>query len=607
MLIDNVKLPKIINDVAKFDARKKKYVPYRSALDNSSDDKKLEVLLLAELQTKWDKLQKQSTGNNKLSNFLKSTAKYYRQGLTLSDREFTSTSAYMRCFDKQWLHWNQALCQFQNDLYEQLMPLHKSSFSEFQTYVNDKSAKEYKSKKALKIAWQTITSFIDYQNKHFMLAEHYYPKIIAPQPTKSNTLIINADWVTRGKELTKIIRAAREHWYETTNYSHDEILGWLLFSGIVYGGINEKQMLQGWLAALLTKEHQAFIHQRVFVSPRFAQKRYGNERVEDSDKLYNTKQIILDLVSQCWLIHYHQQSDQKDIKHALAQLSQEKIEHYLTNTLAIVTEPLKLNTLTLSRLLYYASYHWEMLDNVDIDQASVAVLRGNQNTAGLPSHGFNQLLNQNYKNKVQDYDLKNILKLSISAMAPSETAPISSSYKKAEVRKADLIIQLNKDFKQTEELKKKKLNYTPPTLIERIKKRCHQYTDLSEAILLEWVLSLLSKNKPPSNTSILQYIKTIGYEWLYFTMAQPLDIWSEEDFEALYEDILEYKAVARGNTDIVYSANLFQRMHNFAKDKYGLPAVTLQQSKNGRRVRAELVSPQAYRAIIKQILASIDI
>lgn len=157
--------------------------------------------------------------------------------------------------------------------------------------------------------------------------------------------------------------------------------------------------------------------------------------------------------------------------------------------------------------------------------------------------------------------------------------------------------------------KQKKTSKKPPTLIERVQKRYEQYDDLSEKILLDWVLSLLNRkeSKSLSNESILKYIRTIGYEWLYFTTAQPLDIWSEEEFEELYEDILEYKAVVRNNTDIGYSANLLKSMHNFAKSKYNLPSVNFQQSKNGQRVRAELISPQAYQAIITQILGSVDI
>ncbi|QCB30132.1 hypothetical protein E5677_03490 [Psychrobacter sp. PAMC27889] len=199
--------------------------------------------------------------------------------------------------------------------------------------------------------------------------------------------------------------------------------------------------------------------------------------------------------------------------------------------------------------------------------------------------------------------------LSISKNSIMQKETPNSSTKKIEARKSDLIMNLTKDFKMDEKRKKKKPNSTPYTLIERVEKRYEQYDDLSEKILLDWVLSLLDRkeSKSLSNESILKYIRTIGYEWLYFTTAQPLDIWSEEEFEELYEDILEYKAVVRNNTDVGYSANLLKSMHNFAKSKYNLPSVNFQQSKNGRRVRAELISPQAYQAIIKQILGSVDI
>lgn len=422
-------------------------------------------------------------------------------------------------------------------------------------------------------------------------------------------MIINNDWIKNGKSLVKTIRAVQHHWNQTADYSQEQILGWLIFSGIVYGGINEKQMLQGWLTSLLAKKYQPFIHQRIVVSPRFAQKRYGNEREEGSDKLYNTKQIVVDVVSQCCLMRYHKNSDQAEIKRTLSELSSDKIKQYLTVVLSDVTKPLNITPLPFSRFLHYASYHWEVLDGADIDHASVGVLRGMHNTAGLSTQDFNRFLNQKYQYKEEPYDLEHILTLSISKNSIDQKETPSSSTKKIEVRKSDLIMNLTKDFKMDEKQKKKKLNQTPYTLIERVQKRYEQYDDLSEKILLDWVLSLLNRNesKSLSNESILKYIRTIGYEWLYFTTAQPLDIWSEEEFEELYEDILEYKAVVRNNTDIGYSANLLQNMHNFAKSKYNLPSVNFQHAKNGRRVRAELISPQAYQAIITQILRSVDI
>ena len=606
MLIDNVHLPKIIDGLAKFDGRKKRYVPYPSVIDDSNPARKRELQLLADLQTQWELLLKKYPGNVR---FTQSFNKYYGQVLWPDNRTFLAISSPVSFADKLWLPQSQVIGQFQRDFTNKLKPLSGEGFDKFQAIVQDKISQAYKITKTLKQAWQTVSQFIDYQNQRYMLAEHYYPKIIAPQPIKFNPLIINNDWVKNGKSLVKIIRAVEHNWEQTTDYSQEQILGWLIFSGIVYGGINEVQMLQGWLTSLLAKEYQPFIKERIMVSPRFVQKRFGNEREEGSDKLYNTKQIIVDVVSQCWLMRYHKNSSQAEIKHIIAKLSEDKIKRYLTVALSDVIKPLGIKPLPFSRFLYYASYHWEMLDGADIDHASVGVLRGMHNTAGLSTQDFNRFLNQKYQYKEEPYDLEHILTLSISKNSIMQKETPNSSTKKIEARKSDLIMNLTKDFKMDEKRKKKKPNSTPYTLIERVEKRYEQYDDLSEKILLDWVLSLLDRkeSKSLSNESILKYIKTIGYEWLYFTTAQPLDIWSEEEFEELYEDILEYKAVVRNNTDIGYSANLFKSMHNFAKEQYNLPSVNFQHSKNGRRVRAELISPQAYQAIITQILRSVDI
>lgn len=607
MLINEIQLPKIIDDLAKFDGRKKRYVPYPSILKDSDTLRTREIQLLADLQTEWESLKRIHPGR---IGFIKSFNKYYQQALWPDERIFSFLPSSSDYFDLSWLSWSQALSQFQGALYKQLKPLSQQGFDEFQLIIENKIAKAYESSRTLKHVWQVVVKFVDYQNKHYMLAEHHYPKIIAPQPTKINPLITNTAWLKDGKALVKIINAVKHNWEQTTDYSQEKIIGWLIFSGIVYGGINEVQMLQGWLISLLAKEYQPFIKERIVISPRFVQKRFGNEREEESDKLYNTKQIVVDMVSQCWLLRYHAKSSQVEFKPIIAKLSEDKIKQYLAVALSDVIKPLGIKPLPFSRFLYYASYYWEELEDADIDHASVGVLRGMHNTAGLSTQDFGRFLNQKYQYKGEPYDLEHILTLSISknSVNQNETSS-SSSTKKIEVRKSDLIMNLTKDFKIDKKQKKKKLSQTTYTLIERVQKRYEQYDDLSEKILLDWVLSLLNRkeSKSLSNESILKYIRTIGYEWLYFTTAQPLDIWSEEEFEELYEEILEYKAVVRNNTDIGYSANLLKSMHNFAKSKYNLPSVNFQHTKNGRRVRAELISPQAYQAITTQILGSVDI
>ena len=236
MLIDKLYLPKIIDDLAKFNGRKKCYVPYSSVIKDSSPARVRELHLLAELQTEWESLQKAYPGN---INFIKCFDKHYKQILWPDDRIFCAVPAITSCYDELWLPPSQVVSRFNRVFYEQLRPLSNQGFDEFQAMVQDKISRAYESTKILKQIWQTVSKFIDYQNQHYMLAEHHYPKIIASQPIKTNPLIINADWVKNGKLLVKTIRAVQHHWNQTSDYSQDQILGWLVFSGIVYGGINE--------------------------------------------------------------------------------------------------------------------------------------------------------------------------------------------------------------------------------------------------------------------------------------------------------------------------------------------------------------------------------
>nr|WP_299040450.1 hypothetical protein [uncultured Psychrobacter sp.] len=129
---------------------------------------------------------------------------------------------------------------------------------------------------------------------------------------------------------------------------------------------------------------------------------------------------------------------------------------YLYSVLTNVTEPLNIKPLPFSSFLYYASYYWEGLEGADIDHASVGVLRGMHNTAGLSTQDFYWFLNQKYQHTNEPYDLEHILTLSISKNSVNQNETPSSSTKKIEVRKSDLIMNLTKDFKMEEKQKKKK-------------------------------------------------------------------------------------------------------------------------------------------------------
>ena len=249
-------------------------------------------------------------------------------------------------------------------------------------------------------------------------------------------------------------------------------------------------------------------------------------------------------------------------------------------------DPLGIELPTLNGLLKYASYHWEVLDGVRIDQASVSILKGKQNSTGLLALNFNQLLNNTFKiHQNLHYDIHSLTPYAVSPQSKIESEqanqPLEANKVKVQVRKSDLIQKIFRAFELDDKYGSKQLKnaqgyaqIAPYTyhamafahlqhrkwkrhlnLNTRLLKFCQQFDELNERLLLLWVYDLLKQPKPPSHASIKKYLSLIGYEWLYFTLGQPLEHWQSEDFEELYEDILEYKMVERNNIAINQSAN----------------------------------------------------
>lgn len=663
---NEIDIPIITKGFAKYNSRRKKYVLLPSVIEQSdlvSDKQLFRYQLLADLQTKWESLRQQSTQQDKQKllkndnnrqqtnsslNKLKSVHHYYLQSIKMTfepiEHGHTLIPYNSDLYDSRW--WIETFTAHKKQFQAKIRLLSSKAFDEFKDYAKNHINGLCKNDKQIQKAWQIVTEFVDFQNTSFMLAEHYYPAITAPKKIKLNPYSYDAAWVYYGKQLNSIVKAVNKYWFQVAesfknggaDYSESQIIGWLLFSGIVYGGINDKAVLEAWLLALINSPNTVdpFIDERLLISVRYEHKSYGNERIGANEQIFNTHQIILDQMSQCWLLKLKSTIDAENgadhRQQLLQKISKQSLKSLIIPVLQPVLKSAAIEVPPLTRLLKYASYHWEMLPSVSIDQASVTILKGRQNTTGLPKEDFDAFLNSTFRaNPRIAYNLNDIVLASISnsKAANPKGSNLSARFAKAQVRKSDLIAKIFRAFELADKhktpLPKNALGYKqiPPyltrplnfkrlnlastswkpmlSLNSRLLKLCKQYDDLSENILINWVYSLLNQKKAPNHDSIKKYIGSIGYEWLYFTVGQPLESWNEEDFEELYEDILEYKMVERGNKAVNQSANLYQRMHQFAVEKYALAPVIIAQAGSYRRVRSELISPQTFKAIIEQL------
>ena len=508
--------------------------------------------------------------------------------------------------------------QFQqkiNELIEIYIGLNKLGYKEFIKRSYRLIDRKYSQNATIFLAAnQLLTAFVGDKNKRTRLKHGYYPApITIKNKVKQNPYRIKPDWIKHGKKITQVVQTVLAYWhskdfYHTVNdskHNQQEVIGWLVFSGIVFGGINDHSMLVGWLATLLNGNLTALIDYRVIANVRFRSEHYGNERDSTLKRpvIYNSQQICVDLVSQMWLYTVRQ------IPPAIRQfLMTNDIEALLLQVLTPVLPEHLASHITFKMMLDNASYYWEVLDDVSIDQTLVGVLQGVEKTTGLRTQDFDTLFFGQFEPSEQAYDLANLVQPpTTSKKTISDTALASH----AKIRHSDLIAEIRQIFRKKYDRKRVGVErltqqHKLALHIEDLTHLLTTFDHISEQILIEWIISLLSGKKPILTASAEKYLSAIGYDWLYYTLGEDVLNWDVEDFETVYEQILDFKRLELGNEAIHYPAGRLQQLHQFAHQKFGIVKVDIPEASADKKVRAEWISPTLYHAILQQLRQCVD-
>lgn len=561
--------------------------------------------LLNIFQTLWDDIQKQAF--QEFQNLVNQTD----VDNSFYDYKILSTKKYQKIYLEKYpkpidgnklKQWEVDYADYLEQLALMTHPLDEQHFEAFlkqaKKLIHQVCSKIYTSMAQFRYAWEVLTKFVSYYNTFYMQSEYHYPLPSEPVLVKENPLSIDENWVKNGKIFNKITKAVMADWAAASK-NQDQSLASLVFSLIAFGGINDKELLAALVNTLLDQPVlTAFNDHHVIVSVRYPTTNYGNERIESPNvkksSLYITQQISLDIISQCWLYRCRKFNETSLFR------TSTDIERLLKSYLNKVLQVPKNKIPSLSWLLNYASYHWEMMPNVFVDQALIGVAQGKRKTTGLLTDDFSTLINKEYKTN----------KPSLSVEVPlSKVSKNTVRYSElAEVRKIDIVKRIYKELdshyntrQQKEKIKDNEydINYFLTNML-------NEERDIAEKILIQFVLSRCNAKPRPKKETIQGYLSSVAYEWLYFLLGQPLNTYSSEDFEECYEEILEHKAVYRNNKDIQYSAKLLQRLHDIGVKYYHFPKVSIKEAQTQRVVRSEWISSLEYQAILLNIPKVID-
>ena len=567
----------------------------------------LQELLFTDLWQLWDKLQFRGSFRDSGER----SQKINKKEIAKQRQKLEATPQAEQAFNRKI-----------TNLTEIYIGLNKRGYKEFVKQSYALIDKKYSQNSTVYLqATQLLAEFVVNKNKKTRLKNGYYPPPLTIKTgTKQNPYRIKPDWIRQGKKISQIITMILTHWqhtnfYQTVNDSEQNqkiAMGWLAISGIIFGGINDQNMLAGWLQVLLKKKLLPFIDYRVIANVRYLSEKYGNERQSDihakKSPIYNSQQICVDLVSQMWLLTARQIPN--DVRERLVETD---IEELVLQVLEPVLPEHLFAEIGLKFLLNNASYHWELLEKVSIDQTMVGIMQGTENTAGLLTSQFSDLFfdDFNCRKLKTSYDLTNLVSMTAKKPKVLNDNAIALS---AEIRHSDLIAEIRHIFRKKYDKKRtglkagEKLTQSRKLSlhIEDLTSLLTIFNHISEHILIKWIISLLSGNRPILTESAEKYLSAIGYDWLYYTLGEDLLSWEEDDFEAIYEQILDFKRIELGNEAINYPAGRLQQLHDFAHKNFGIIKVEIEEAKSEKKVRAEWISFALYQAILRQIRLNVD-
>jgi len=365
----------------------------------------------------------------------------------------------------------------------------------------------------------------DYNKAH----QIYLNEPVVPILATRERLTINYDWFVNGRAVADSSVTMIEVWQRKRRFSVNDLVEGLLYCSIMYGGINDIEVLRAlydWLFGercmykinMPATDEKSRVEYLAIIPLRVRDDNYGTT-LDDSESLHRFVDYVPDDMSLCFLYALKGQ-----------ELNIAKIKPFNT-IINEISKTLKLTNKDIDRpqnslLIKYANYHWRQLEGSLIDGALAVVKQGDIKTTGLPTdkliHYNRELINQN----PEPLEWSELFDASYQTVGESQYKRAATAYPSFS---KNLIKELQDALKLT-----RNVSISTITILK---------VDVSQPNaqrLLSWVSSLLADTSIRLNT-ISKYVGCIGRDWLLLTMDEDIDQWEGNDFEEVYEQIIQSK------------------------------------------------------------------
>ncbi|MFP3456338.1 tyrosine-type recombinase/integrase [Psychrobacter sp. SIMBA_152] len=469
--------------------------------------------------------------------------------------------------------------------------------------------------------------FLDFVRDYNKTHQIYLNEPVVPILATRERLTINYDWFVNARAVADSSATMIEVWQRKRRFSVNDLVEELLYCSIMYGGINDIEVLRAlydWLFGerrvykinMPATDEKSRVGYLAIIPLRVRDDNYGTT-LDDSESLLRFVDYVPDDMSLCFLYALKNK-----------ELNTAKIKPFNT-IIDDISKTLKLTNKDIDRpqhsmLIKYANYHWRQLEGSLIDGALTVVKQGDLKTTGLPTEKLIHYNREPIKPSPEPLEWSELFDASYQTAGKSQDKRNATAYPSFS---KNLIKEVQDALKLT--------RIAAISIITTLK------TDASQPNaqrLLSWTLSLLGDNSIRLNT-ISKYIGCIGRDWLMLTMDEDVDQWESEGFEEIYEQIIQSKAKDGRKLSVLCKSTEFDdtfsgidndnhatgqqlshldRLKDSQKFTYGrlrafhdhqcinfdAPYVYFPWGNNRQVVKAEMVSPRVYHAMKEYVQSS---
>ena len=489
--------------------------------------------------------------------------------------------------------------------------------------INQLLEEEFDTAQNFQLARRGFLEFVrDYNKAH----QIYLNEPVVPILATRERLTINYDWFVNGRAVADSSATMIEVWQRKRRFSVNDLVEGLLYCSIMYGGINDIEVLRAlydWLFGerrmykinMAENNEKSCVEQLAVIPLRVRDDNYGTT-LDDSESLHRFVDYVPDDMGLCFLYAL------KD-----KELNTAKIKPFNT-IINDISKTLKLTNKDIDRpqhslLIKYANYHWRQLEGSLMDGALAVVKQGDIKTTGLSTDKLISYNRELIKPGPEPLEWSELFDASYQSSIKSNSQSSTINYPSFS---KNLIKELQDALKLTRN-----------AAISTITILKIDASQPNAQRLLSWILSLLGDNSIRLNT-ISKYAGCIGRDWLMLTMDEDVDQWEGSDFEEVYEQIIQSKVkdgrklsvlcksiefddTSSGidnNNTTGQSLSHLDRLKDSQKFTYGrlkafhdhqcinfdAPYVYFPWGSNRQVVKANMVSPRVYHAMKDYIQSS---